>query len=57
MSHFTALKNAFQRDLAQVFSSDHDYEKAIDRWAFNAVRRAKVVVFVKGTTDVALAVK
>jgi FAD/FMN-containing dehydrogenase len=54
MSDFAAFKDAFLGDL--VVPADHDYDKAIARWAINAIRRAKVVAFVKGTADVALAI-
>ena len=53
MSDFAVFKENFSGDL--VTSTDPDYETAIHRWASNAVRRAKVVAFVKGTVDVALA--
>jgi FAD/FMN-containing dehydrogenase len=54
MSDFAAFKDAFQGDL--IIPTDPDYDKAIARWAVNAIRRAKVVAFVKGTADVALAI-
>jgi FAD/FMN-containing dehydrogenase len=54
MSDFAAFKDAFLGDL--VVATDPDYDKAIARWAISAARRAKVVAFVKGTADVALAI-
>lgn len=55
MSDFSVFKAAFNGDL--VTQSDQDYDTAIARWAVNAQRRAKVVAFVKGASDVALAIK
>lgn len=40
-----------------VTASDAGYTEAINRWATNAVRLAKIVVFVKDAEDVALAIR
>ena len=40
-----------------VTSDSPDYEAAIARWATNARRNARVVVFVKDSEDVAIAIK
>ena len=53
-NNFATFKDAFLGDL--VVPEDPDYEKAIARWALGAVRRAKIVAFVRGTADVALAI-
>jgi len=57
MTAFTldALRSSFKGDL--VVPSDPDYLDAIARWAANAQHPAKVVAFVKGPEDVALAIK
>ncbi|KAK7695635.1 hypothetical protein QCA50_000271 [Cerrena zonata] len=55
MSDFTAFQTSFKGDL--VTPTDPGYEQAIDRWASNAARKAKVVAFVKDPSDVALAIK
>ncbi|KAH8118528.1 FAD-binding domain-containing protein [Phellopilus nigrolimitatus] len=54
MSSYEAFKSALKGDL--VIPSDKDYEKAIARWANNAARRAKIVVYVKDVEDTSLAV-
>lgn len=40
-----------------VTPENPEYRKAISRWATNAERNAKVVVFVKDTNDIALALR
>ncbi|CAL1702340.1 unnamed protein product [Somion occarium] len=55
MTDFVSFKKQFKGDL--VTPSDPGYEEAIDRWAHNAARRAKVVAFVKDPQDVSLAIK
>ncbi|TDL18747.1 FAD-binding domain-containing protein [Rickenella mellea] len=55
MTDFSAFQAAFQGDL--ITPLHPDYEKSIARWAANAVRRAKVVAFVKNAEDSALAIK
>lgn len=49
------FRAAFKGDV--VTEESPDYEQAIVRWATNAIRRAKVVAFVKDEPDVALAIK
>lgn len=55
MSTFSAFEASFKGDI--VTQSDPGYDVAIARWAANAVRRAKVVAFVKDEADVASAMK
>ncbi|KAL5487870.1 hypothetical protein ACEPAI_5978 [Sanghuangporus weigelae] len=55
MSTFRALENNFKGDI--VTPEHPEYETAIQRWAKNAVRRAKVVAFVKDANDASLAIK
>lgn len=55
MASFDDFKAQFSGDL--VTPQDPDYEKAISRWAANAIRRAAVVAFVKSHEDIALAIK
>ena len=55
MTDLTDFKAQFKGDV--VTPRDPDYEKAIDRWAANAKRRAAVVAFVKSSEDVAAAIK
>ncbi|KAL5530241.1 hypothetical protein ACEPAF_6498 [Sanghuangporus sanghuang] len=52
---FRALKNNFKGDI--VTPAHPDYEAAIQRWAKNAVRRAKVVAFVKDANDASRVVR
>ena len=40
-----------------VTQSDSGYEDAIERWALNAIRRARLVVFVKTTDDIVASLK
>ena len=54
MADFATFQDAFLGDL--VLPTDPDYGKAIARWSLSAVRRAKIVAFVKGTADVVLAI-
>lgn len=55
MSSFASFQQAFKGDL--VTPTDQGYNDAIERWAHNAARRAKIVAFVKDANDVSLAVK
>lgn len=55
MSTSEDFKNNLSGDI--VVPGDHDYEEAISRWAAGAVRRAKVVAFVKTDEDVSRAIK
>ncbi|TDL29768.1 FAD-binding domain-containing protein [Rickenella mellea] len=55
MADFTSFKSSFKGDI--VTPSDPDYKDALNRWAINAARPAKVVAFVKDAGDVALAIK
>lgn len=52
MSEIARFAKEIQGDV--VTEEDADYPKAIARWAVNAERRAKVVVFVKDENDVSL---
>lgn len=52
---FDDFRKSFRGDV--VTEEDEDYEAAIVRWATNAIRRAKVVAFVKDASDVALAIQ
>ncbi len=54
-NNFEAFKAVFQGDIVTADSSD--YEAAIARWAANATRRAKYVVFVKSAGDITVALK
>ncbi|KAG6824525.1 hypothetical protein H0H87_011594, partial [Tephrocybe sp. NHM501043] len=51
----STFKNLFKGDI--VTPDDPDYTSAIDRWAQNAVRRAKFVAFAKDEEDIKLAIK
>ncbi|KAL5487869.1 hypothetical protein ACEPAI_5977 [Sanghuangporus weigelae] len=52
---FRSLKAQFKGD---IVTPDHpEYEVAILRWAKNAIRRAKIVAFIKDADDASLAVK
>ncbi|KAL5527562.1 hypothetical protein ACEPAG_6363 [Sanghuangporus baumii] len=55
MPAFCALKNNFKGDI--VTPEHPDYKAAIQRWAKNAVRHAKIVAFVKDADDASLTVK
>ena len=55
MSDISSLRQSFKGDI--VTAVDADYKDAIARWSANAERPARVVAFVKDTTDVALALK
>lgn len=55
MSSFAEFNATFKGDI--ITQDDTDYEAAIARWAANAVRRAKIVAFVKDESDVAAAIK
>ncbi|KAH8101066.1 FAD-binding domain-containing protein [Phellopilus nigrolimitatus] len=55
MSSFTQFQSSFKGD---IVTPDHpEYEKAIFRWAAQAVRRAKIVAFVRDEDDVSRAIK
>jgi FAD/FMN-containing dehydrogenase len=55
MSDISSLKQSFKGDI--VTPTDPNYKDAIARWSANAERPARVVAFVKETTDVSLALK
>ncbi len=55
LSNFDTFKAAFQGDI--VTEDSPDYVAAISRWAANAARKAKYICFVKGTGDIAAALK
>ena len=55
MADFNAFRHSIKGDI--VTPSDPGYEDAIKRWATNATRRAKFVVFVRDANDVATALK
>ncbi|KAI0786336.1 FAD-binding domain-containing protein [Abortiporus biennis] len=55
MADFVEFQNKFKGDL--ITPEHPDYLQAIDRWAHNAARRAKIVAFVKDNEDVVLALK
>jgi FAD/FMN-containing dehydrogenase len=55
MSDLESFCLNFKGDI--VTPSDTSYDLAISRWAINAVRKAKIVAFVKGVEDVVLALK
>lgn len=55
LSDLASLKQAFKGDI--ITPEDPDYAKAISRWAINAERRAKIVAFVRDTSDASLAIK
>ena len=55
MSSFQELKGAFKGEL--VTPADAGYDEAISRWSIGAVRKAKVVAFVKDAEDASLAIK
>ena len=40
-----------------ITPSDEGYEQAIDRWAKNAIRRARIVAYVKDAEDVGTAIE
>ncbi|KAL5530239.1 hypothetical protein ACEPAF_6496 [Sanghuangporus sanghuang] len=55
MSNFDSFKATFKGD---IVTPDHpDYDEAIQRWAKNAIRRAKIVAFVHDAHDASLAIK
>lgn len=55
MTDLATFKAQFKGDI--VTPGDAEYHQALNRWAFNAKRHAKVVAFVKDSEDVALAIK
>lgn len=55
MLDLTTLSKGFKGDI--VTPSDPDYTESIARWAPNAVKKAKIVAFVKDAEDVSLALK
>ncbi|KAH9058045.1 hypothetical protein EDB87DRAFT_1627897 [Lactarius vividus] len=55
MFDISSLRQSFKGDI--VTPSDASYKEAIARWAVNAQRLARIVAFVKDTTDVSLALK
>lgn len=54
-SLFDQFRATFKGDI--ITPSDEGYERAIDRWANNAVRRARIVAYVKDAEDVSTAIK
>ncbi|KAI0074365.1 FAD binding domain-containing protein [Panus rudis PR-1116 ss-1] len=54
MTDFETFKQQFKGDL--VLPTDPGYDEAIDRWAHNAIKQAKIVAFVKDAADVAAAI-
>ena len=54
MSDITSLRS-FKGDI--VTPSDANYKDAISRWAANTERPARLVAFVKDTTDISLALR
>ena len=52
---FRVFKRNFKGDI--VTPGQPDYEAAIQRWAKNAIRRAKIVAFIKDADDASLAVQ
>ena len=55
MSDISNLRQSFKGDI--VTPTDPGYKEAIMRWTANAERPAKIVAFVKDTTDVAVALR
>ena len=55
MASFNSFKSEFHGDIVTV--DQPDYEKAIARWSVCAVKKARIVAFVKDEDDVALAIK
>ena len=55
MSSLPDFKQSFKGDI--VTPDDEGYTQAIARWAANAERKARIVAFVKGNDDIALALK
>ncbi|KLO07481.1 FAD-binding domain-containing protein [Schizopora paradoxa] len=54
-SSFEEFKRAFKGEV--VTQADDGYDEAIARWSIGAVRKAKVVAFVKDAEDASLAIK
>ncbi|KAH8990419.1 hypothetical protein EDB86DRAFT_3235377 [Lactarius hatsudake] len=55
MSDISSLRQSFKGDI--VTPGDANYKEAIARWAANTEMPARIVAFVKDTTDVSLALK
>lgn len=55
MANLDSFITSFKGDI--VTPADADYEEAIARWAKNAIRKAKLVAFVKDAQDVSEAIK
>jgi FAD/FMN-containing dehydrogenase len=55
MSDISDLRQSFKGDI--VTPTDPGYKEAIARWSANAERPARVVAFVKDTTDVTVALR
>ncbi|KAL0577827.1 hypothetical protein V5O48_004155 [Marasmius crinis-equi] len=55
MSEFELYRKSFQGDL--VLPGDPDYFQAIERWAVNSVRKARIVAFVKTDDDITLSIR
>lgn len=54
---FASFQKSFTGELVTASSPPAVYEAAIARWAKNAIRRARIVAFVKNPQDVAAAIK
>lgn len=54
-SLFDQFRETFKGDV--ITPSDDGYENAIARWSKNAVRRARIVAYVKDAEDVSTAIK
>ena len=55
MSDISNLRQSFKGDI--VTPTDPGYKDAIERWLANSARPARIVAFVKDTTDVSLALQ
>lgn len=55
MTDLASFRKSFQGDILTL--GDPGYEEAIARWSIVAVRRARIVAFVKNAEDVARALK
>lgn len=55
MTDFASFKRTFKGDI--VTPQDTEYERAIARWAINAIRRARIVAYVRDAEDVSTALQ
>lgn len=55
MASLDSFRKSIKGDV--ITSSDPGYDDAIKRWALNATRRAKLVVYVKDAKDISLALQ